>query len=504
VLLSRVLFGLGLIAWLAPLYLCCAAFAYFWRAPTRAWRRWLDQHGAHLFVAHARRHGALLIKIGQFIASRPDIFPLSYVDACAPLRDQAPARPFRLIEPVLKDVYEGRITDHLARIEETALAAASFGQVHRAWLADGRLVAVKVQYPELARSVAADLWLVRLTLQLISFTLRGWPLRQIYDQIARTSREEQDYLHEGTAADRLRTRLAQHGISVPQVFWAHTREKVLVMEYAQGTTLGKNTISTLTADERQRLADALIDGFLAMLLDEGFFHADPHGGNLIYDHGKLWLIDFGMTATLERREAELYRQFLDCVRNNDTDGMIDVLTELGWTLPTADRAHLKGLAREVYDSLAHLDPQTFKGSQRQAELGKKIAEFLRRMDGIIFPQHTVLLSRATSLLEGVCMELVPGKNLLDLVRPRLTRLTTVRGQIKNFISEVQALWKTYRRLPDNIEALLAKKPTAFPLLPLLSALLLIAALQLTPSIERDIAVVATAVGVILGVLFRRS
>ncbi len=499
-LLSRVLFGLGLIAWLTPQYFFCATIASVWRAPTRPWRRWLDRHGARLFVAHAIRHGALLIKIGQFIASRPDIFPLSYVDACAPLRDQAPARPFRLIEPVLNDVYEGRITNHLARIEETALAAASFGQVHRAWLADGRLVAIKVQYPELANSVAADLWLVRIVLRLVSITLRGWPLTQIYEQIARTSREEQDYLHEGTAADRLRAGLAERGISVPQVIWAHTREKVLVMEFAQGITLGQLPMHTLTATERRRLANVLIDGFLYMLLDVGFFHADPHGGNLIYDHGKLWLIDFGMTATLERRESELYRRFLDRVREHDTDGMVDVLVELGWTLPTADRVQLKRLAREVYDSLAHLDPQTFKGSRRQVELGSKIAEFLRRMDGIIFPQHTVLLSRATSLLEGVCMELVPGINMLDLIRPRLSRLTTIHGQIKNFIEDLQSMWKAYRRLPDHVNALLAKKEPTFPLLPILSALLLIAALQLTPSTERDIAIIATAVGIIFGIL----
>ena len=180
--------------------------------------------------------------------------------------------------------------------------------------------------------------------------------------------------------------------------------------------------------------------------------------------------------------------------------MVDVLVELGWTLPTADRVQLKRLAREVYDSLAHLDPQTFKGSRRQVELGSKIAEFLRRMDGIIFPQHTVLLSRATSLLEGVCMELVPGINMLDLIRPRLSRLTTIHGQIKNFIEDLQSMWKAYRRLPDHVNALLAKKEPTFPLLPILSALLLIAALQLTPSTERDIAIIATAVGIIFGIL----
>jgi ubiquinone biosynthesis protein len=502
-LLSRIASGLGLLAWLAPQYLAIIGVGKLWRAPARAWRSRLDHHGASLFAAHARRHGALLIKLGQFVASRPDIFPLAYVDACAPLRDQAPARPFATVRQVLDDAYEGHTAKHLARIEETAIAAASFGQVHRAWLPDGTLVAVKVQYPELPRSVAADLWIVRLALRLFSLALRGWPLDQVYREIERTSREEQDYLHEGSAADRLRPGLAKFALSVPTVQWAHTREKVLVMEFASGVTLGQFDLTTISTAERRRLADALIDGFLYMLLDEGFFHADPHAGNLLYDQGKLWLIDFGMTSTISRRETELYRRFLDRLRDHDTDGMVDVLTELGWTLPTADRAHLKGLAREVYDSLAHLDPQTFKGSRRQAELGAKIQEFLRRMDGIVFPQHTVLLSRATSLIEGVCMELVPGQNLLDLVRPRLTRLTTLRGQVRNLLADLKDMWKAYRGLPEKIDSLLAQRAPAFPLMPIMGALLLIGALLLEPSEWRGIAIGLAAALMILGLL-RRS
>lgn len=502
-LLSRIASGLGLLAWLGPQYLLIIAVAKVWRAPARVWRRMLDRHGARLFAAHARRHGALLIKLGQFVASRPDIFPLAYVDACAPLRDQAPARPFHIVQQVLADAYEGRAADHLARVEETALAAASFGQVHRAWLTDGTQVAVKVQYPELPRSVAADLWIVRLALTLFSIALKGWPLDQVYREIERTSREEQDYLHEGSAADRLRPGLKEFGLSVPAVQWAHTREKVLVMEFAGGTTLGQLDVTTLPLDERKRLADALIDGFLYMLLDEGFFHADPHAGNLLYDQGKLWLIDFGMTATISRREMELYRRFLDRLRDHDTDGMVDVLTDLGWTLPTADRAHLKGLAREVYDSLAHLDPQSFKGSRRQAELGAKIQEFLRRMDGIVFPQHTVLLSRATSLIEGVCMQLVPGQNLLDLVRPRLGRLTTLRGQVRNLLADLKDTWRAYRGLPEKVDALLAQKPLHFPLMPIMGALLLIAALQLDASELRTIAIALAATLTVIGLLRSR-
>jgi predicted unusual protein kinase regulating ubiquinone biosynthesis (AarF/ABC1/UbiB family) len=126
------------------------------------------------------------------------------------------------------------------------------------------------------------------------------------------------------------------------------------------------------------------------------------------------------------------------------------------------------------------------------------------MDGIVFPQHTVLLSRATSLIEGVCMELVPGNNLLDLVRPRLGKLTTLRGQLRNLLAEAKEVWKAYRGLPEKIDALLAqRKTTAFPLMPIMGALFLIAALQLHVDHERTIAVWISAVLIVLGLLRHR-
>ncbi|MBA3939086.1 MAG: AarF/ABC1/UbiB kinase family protein [Planctomycetes bacterium] len=504
--LRRSFAGLVLLARLGIQYLLIAQLKRISRRAARAWRTRLDRSGGRLIAAHARRHGGLLIKIGQYIASRPDIFPLAYVDACAPLRDQAPARPFAVVAAVLDEVYEGRTAKHFARIEETPLAAASFGQVHRAWLADdGRLVAVKIQYPELATTVAADLWLVRLAVRLFALLLPGFPLITVYEEISRTSREEQDYLHEGSAADRLRPGLAERGLRVPVVLWPHTREKVLVMEYAAGTTLGMLELGPLGERERRRLADVIIESFLYMLLEMGFFHADPHAGNFIYDTTapqgpQLWLIDFGMTSSITRREAALYRDFLDCLRRNDTDGMIDLLTKLGWVLPGADLAHLRVLAREVFASLGHLSPTTFKGSRREAELGAKIAEFLRRIDGLVLPRHTIMLSRATGLIEGVCMELVPGTNLLDLIRPRLAGLTGLRTQLSRWWQDLQETWKAYRGLPERVEALAARPAPAQRSQALLAALLLIAALQLEPGTVRTIAASVAGCAVAIAVL----
>jgi predicted unusual protein kinase regulating ubiquinone biosynthesis (AarF/ABC1/UbiB family) len=455
------------------------------------------------------RHGGLLIKIGQYIASRPDLFPLTYVDTLASLRDQVPARPLSQLRLQLEAAYEGQVDRHLPRIEDEPLAAASFGQVHRAWLADGQMVAVKIQYPGLGASVRVDLRLVRLTLALFKPFFTGWPLDLIGDEISRTSREEQDYLFEGQNADLLRPGVAKHGISVPAVLWEHSREKVLVMAFANGVGLSQWPLAEVSMAERQRVAGMLVDGFLHQLLVEGYFHADPHAGNIIVESDgervtKLWLIDWGMTARISKREAELYGRFLAALQRNDTDGMVDVLANLGFVLPGADRERLKGLAREVYSELADLNPKTFKGSRRQIELGAKINEFLRQMQGLTFPRHTLMLSRATGLVEGICMDLVPDRNFLDIVRPRLNRFLGPQAQLRWLWEEVQQTWTDLRKLPARVEALQdlaereAKRPRRDPAI--LAGIVLLAATQIPPGTTQQVALICAGLGLGLSLL----
>ncbi len=508
--LTRCLEGLALLGFLGVQYFLAIRLARWWPAGGRRWRGWLDRIGARWLADFARRRGALLIKIGQFIATRPDIFPLTYVDSCSELRDQAPARPWSQVVGVLEHAYEGRISDHFTTIEQIPIAAASFGQVHRATLVDGSDVAVKVQHADLGPLVAADLWLARLALRLFGLALPGWPMAMIGDEIARTAREEQDYLQEAANADRLRTAMTTVKLHVPQIFWPHTREKVLVMAFAPGVTLARLDTTSLSMVERRRIADILIDGFLAQLLEVGFFHADPHAGNIIYDvqpegPARIWLIDFGMTAQISARETGLYRRFLGHLRNNDTDGMVDCLIEIGFVLPTADRAKLKAIARDVYDQLAHMDPRSFKGSRRQTELAGRINEFLRRIDGLVFPQHTLLLSRATGLVEGLCNELVPGQGFLDLVKPRLSAVSW-KTRIKTGLAEVRETWNRFRKIPDRLDELIAQRQTpttSTNQTAVVAALLLIAALLLEPGEMRTIAASAAAVAVLF-TLGRRS
>jgi len=494
--------GLLLIATLGVTYLLAARLRRWWPRAGEAWRTSTHRWGAPWFASYCRRHGALLIKLGQAVASRPDLLPLIYVDACAPLRDQAPARPFAALRRTLDRAYEGRVADHLPWIDETPLASASFGQVHRAHLPDGTLVAIKIQHPDLGPKVAMDLSLLRLALRLFAAATPGWPTGMVYDEIARTSREEQDYLCEADAAERLRPLLAKRGLLVPQVRREHTREHVLVMEFAPGVTLASVRIADLDPGVRRDFAHRIIDAWLDMTLEAGFFHGDPHAGNFIVDGKNLWLIDFGMTASLGPHERMLYARFLVCVARSDTDGMIDVLTELGVVLPGADLGGLKMLAREVFSQLAHLNPRSFKNSRREKEISEKVANFLRRMEGLAFPRHTILLTRALGLVEGLIGELVPEESLLILARPRLTRLSSFRGRLRDLLADATDRLKRLADLPDRIERMLSAPRASLDFTPVLAALVLIAALE-APEPWRMWAASAAALALVLSVLSRK-
>jgi len=453
--------------------------------PCRSWRRRLDHWAALTFTRFVRQHGALLIKVGQFIATRPDLFTPAWITACADMRDQAPPKPFSQVSRTLNEAYQGM--PPFTTFEPEPLASASFGQVHRATLPDGRIVAVKVQHFGIARLIAIDLRLVRMAMTLLRWVMPGFPFRDLLSELGASARAELDYLQEATSMDRLRPVLRRHEILTPRIVWDHTRASVLVMEYVGGTTLARLDYATLAPEQRHWIARSILDAYLSMLLDAGFYHADPHGGNFIYDQGRLWMIDFGMTASLSRRQAELYHRFLACVQTRDIDGMIEIMLRLGFVLPTA-REQIHTLAQRLYESIIEIAPGSQKRSQRRAEIGWAVNEILLQSPGVIFPQHTIMLSRATSMLEGLCAELVPEVSLISLARPLLQKRMTPWLKLRYLLQEAREMWSMLGALPSHLSSLV-RPPDHRPVQAIIISAALIGALLLPPGHLRVVAAI---------------
>lgn len=489
---ARAAVGAWLVLRIACVYLVLRVLERLW-LPVGRWHAAADRWSAAAFVAYARRYGGLLIKVGQFIATRPDLAPRAWLAACGALRDQAPPRPAAEVAQALARAY-APAAPPFADFTPTALAAASFGQVHRATLPSGQVVAVKVQHADLERTVAVDLAVARTGMRLLAWFMPGFPFRDLVQELERSSKAELDYLQEAAAMDRLRPLLAERGVDVPEVLWEHTRATVLVMSFAPGTTLARLDLAQLPLAEREELATRIIDAYLGMLLEQGYYHADPHAGNFVYDRGHLTLLDFGITASLTPRQAELYRQFLGCVERRDIDGMIDLLLRLGFMLPHFDRDHLRELAQALYESVVEVAPQSLAGSRRGWEIGWAINEVLLQSRGLIFPHHTILLSRAVGMLEGLCAELVPERSMLTLARPVLRRRLTYGMHLRHLLAEIRELKTAIAGIPERLAAL--KRGPDYTVHAVLAGCVLLGAFHLPHGVWRDAAVAVGAVGAV--------
>ena len=304
--------------------------------------------------------GPTFIKIGQALGTRADLLPLEYVRELATLQDQVPAfstaEAFAIIESELgRSVHEA-----YPEIDSEPIAAASLGQVYRARLATGEEVAVKVQRPNLEATIAFD---VAILFRLVKLTNRFFPkanenadwegmLREFYSTIF----EEMDYVKEGRNADRFRYNFRTwRAIRVPKVFWSHTNTRVLTLDFIRGTKvvdiegLKAHRISAVKVNR------LLIRTYLKQLLEDGFFHADPHPGNLlVMDSGHLAFFDFGMVG---RITPKLQTQMIDAffhVVGRDVRGLGQDIINLNFLKPGVDPETVRPVVESLFTHYLNL------------------------------------------------------------------------------------------------------------------------------------------------------
>ena len=268
--------------------------------------RWSRQHAfaAGLLYATAVRRQGLLIKLGQLIAARPDIFPIEYVRDLARLHDRVPPRPYATMAPVLRRAL-GRPPERVfAQFDRRPLAAASLAQVHHAVLKDGREVAVKVQYPGIERVVRADLLGLTLVKWLLGRLLPGLNVGEIIDDLRVSIPQELDFVHEGHNAERVARNFgSKPGVVIPQIVWEHTSRRVLVMEFIRGVKITEAETLRAAGVDMKALCALFLSIYFDQILEHGFFNADPHPGNLLVLPGeggaaRIALLDFGLVKEL--------------------------------------------------------------------------------------------------------------------------------------------------------------------------------------------------------------
>ena len=372
------------------------------------------------------RLGPAYIKLGQLLSTRSDLLPSAYLDALARLQDRVEPFPFADVEQIVQQELGVRLSKGFSSFTETPLAAASLGQVHRATLRDGREVAVKVQRPDARAQVANDLaafadvadFLDRHTDagRVASFT-------EIVEEFRRTILEELDYRREAQNLTTLRRNLAGfRRIVIPAPIDDYCTGRVLTMEYISGTKItALNPVARLEL-KATALVESLFRAYLRQIILDGFFHADPHPGNvLVTQDGRLALIDLGMVSRLSPGHQEQLLRLLLAVAEGRGDQASDVAMQIGQKTENFDR-----VAAEK--AVASLVTQYQDASLRDVQVGAVMMQMSRIAGGhgLRLPAELAMLGKTLMNLDEVARTLAPDFNVQESVRRNAANLMQKR------------------------------------------------------------------------------
>ncbi len=372
---------------------------------------------ANKFYETAVKNQGLLIKTGQFLGTRPDVLPDAYVDVLAGLQDEVPPESFANIRAHVERELGRTLEEMFSEFGETPVASASLAQVHRAVLHDGRVCAVKVQYPGIEHIVDIDLANMTFFIGLLNKLDRSMDYRFVAEEMRKHIPLELDFINEGHNAERIAADFADvEDIVVPDIYWDYSSRRVLTMEYIDGVKItdreGMARIGVDSAD----VAKILVFAFAEMIVKSGFFHADPHPGNLMVLPGpKLVLIDFGQAKKLEPAFKDVLVRFTRTLLSNNNAAMGVAFRELGFRTKKDDAegyeqlgdAYVGKVARHMNDSGAGwAEGEVFQESYED------VSKILKKNQLTAMPPELLLVGRVFGLLNGLSKTLQAKTNML--------------------------------------------------------------------------------------------
>jgi predicted unusual protein kinase regulating ubiquinone biosynthesis (AarF/ABC1/UbiB family) len=369
-------------------------------------------------VAHL---GPTVIKLAQVFAARADILPEPYLGAVSTLHDRVPPLAPRVAEGVIAEELGAPVAELFERFDTGPLAAASLGQVHRASYR-GREVVVKVLRPGVEQLVRQDLDVSFRLLFLLNVLFPNHHTRAmsaIVSEFAKHIWSELDFREEALNAETLRRNFAADArVVVPEVLEELTRRRVLVLEFVEGTRIDRLHDRLASGELRlEALIALLVETYIKMMLEDGFFHADPHFGNLLVDpQGRLVVLDFGMVVRVEQEtRTRIVRTVLAAARQ-DVDGVINGFYELGILDPDVDRGTVRDAARQLM-------AVSFRADTSPRQIQRIVEEVLRTFYDwpLMLPSDLVYFGRAAVLVEGIGLRYDPNFNGLAAARPIVSR-----------------------------------------------------------------------------------
>ena len=370
--------------------------------------------------------GPTFVKLGQVMATRVDLLTPEWTTELGKLQNAVPALPFAQVRPQLAEDLGADPEAVFERLEEAPLAAASLAQTHRAWLADGSAVVLKVRRPGIRDTVEADLRLMARLAEIVEERapdLRRYHPAEVVQQFSASLRRELDFAAEGRNAERIAANFAGHDeVVVPRVYWEWTSERLNVQECLQGIAGTDLAAVDAAGLDRAQLAATGAGIVLKMVLEDGFFHADPHPGNIFYlPDGRIGVIDFGMVGRVSEQRRFQIVQLLHGLVERESAPVADVLMEWGEGAGEVDEARLQA------DVGAFVDQ--YRGVPlKDLRMGVMLTDVttILRDNGLSLPPDLALMIKAFLTLEGMGRQLDPDFDMAGAARPFLQRVVLQR------------------------------------------------------------------------------
>ncbi|MFT3895347.1 MAG: AarF/UbiB family protein [Anaerolineales bacterium] len=449
------------------------------RPLTRRTRAERYRREAVRFRALAIHMGGVMIKVGQFLSSRLDVLPPEVTDELSNLQDEVPAEPYVAIKALAEKELGASLAEKFEWFDESPLAAASLGQVHRAKLrvedeADGfRNVVVKVQRPFIDLVVEVDLSALK---RVGNWLMRYRPIREHADvpallrEFSATVREEIDYTHEAANAEKFFENFKDdEDVHVPRVVKGLSSLRVLTLEDVFAIKITDYDAIVAAGIKRGDVANKLLDTYLKQIFEDGFVHADPHPGNLFVtplseksDSPRKWkltFVDFGMTARVPDNVRDALREMLIGVGTKDSARVVKSYQQLGMLLPGADLKLIEQAEAQVFDRFWGMSMSELRKTNPD-----EIRKFAHQYRDLIFsmpfqvPNDLIMLARTVAILSGMCTGLDPDFNLWNQLAPyarKLIESEATKG-LSDWLEELGSLLQNLIALPSQASRVLTQ------------------------------------------------
>lgn len=391
------------------------------RRSKEKWNRLLEKM-AKEYREQAEKLGGLLIKIGQFLSTRPDFMPDHVIKELSELVDHVPSMPFTYAKNLLEQEWGSSLDTYLKGITKESIASASIGEVYRAKLMDGTIVAIKVRRFRIDEIFHKDFVALRIVFWILNtFTHLGKKadLKELYNEFVFVMDRELDFEQELEFAKEFKERYRENTtIHIPNYFEELCTEKVLVMEWIDGAKITDISFMKQHGISIERTSKIVLDFYIDQFLNAGKFHADPHAGNIIIQKdGRVGIIDFGMIGEIKKEDIDHFKLVVQGFIIENYDMVMDALCKMDFVLPKADKQKLKKVIKDAIEKYSIGSLKDFEGNALE-RINEEI-EVIVKDEAIQLPANYAYLLRAISIISGIIFQINPNINIIKWARPKI-------------------------------------------------------------------------------------